>query len=73
MFKAELQKRGKFKCFISNEHDDEALMFKFYRPTAIFYALFWPAVTFSVSLLTIIGIYVVDQCKVWQSDALWIA
>ncbi|KAL7057133.1 hypothetical protein AAHC03_019474 [Spirometra sp. Aus1] len=72
MFKADLQRRGKFNCFISAEHDDEALMFKFYRPTTIFYALFWPAFTFSVSLFTVLAIYAVDRCRVWQSDALWI-
>ncbi|VDK34224.1 unnamed protein product [Taenia asiatica] len=42
MFRLSLQSRGPFSCFVSAQHDDEALMYKVYQLSTIFNALFWP-------------------------------
>lgn len=73
MFRASLQSRGPFQCYVSAEHDDEALMYKVYKLSTIFNALFWPLGAFIFSVLIISLLYVVDQCKVWNTDSILIA
>ncbi|KAL5968569.1 hypothetical protein TSMEX_003700 [Taenia solium] len=72
MFRLSLQSRGPFRCFVSAQHDDEALMYKVYQLSTIFNALFWPLSIFFLSLVIIAILYTIDRCKVWNADVLLI-
>ncbi|CDS38032.1 calcium activated potassium channel subunit [Echinococcus multilocularis] len=71
-FRLSLQSRGPFRCFVSAQHGDEALMYKVYEPSTIFNALFWPLSIFCLSFVIIAILCTTGQCKAWNADALLI-
>ncbi|VDD76781.1 unnamed protein product [Mesocestoides corti] len=73
VFQWRLEKRPVFRCFVSwAVHGNEALMYKYHRPSTVFYGVFLPVTCFLTSLICLLILWHYDRCRVWhlQEDSL---
>ncbi|CDS38062.1 calcium activated potassium channel subunit [Echinococcus multilocularis] len=69
VFRWRLIRQPVFRCFVAFAvHGNEALMYKYHRPSSVTYGMFLPALCCFIAILSLLALWHFDRCRVWHLE-----